>query len=298
MLGSRRERIPRLAAAMRAQTAADRLEILLMDAGGTGLDPPLDGIRWRRVGWSPELSFGEARATGVHEAKGEIVAFLLDHCYPDPSWAEALIAAFRERSWAAVGYGIRNANPGRYGSDATFLAHYGPWESARRGEVRLLPGWQVSYRRSELLGMGADLGELLEIDATLHRRIRSSGQILAVEPEARAAEECFESVGQAFRANQAYGRLLAVRRAAAENLSLMRRLLRGIAAPLVATSIRLVRVWRGSVQGPRELLRCMPGILAICVGWALGEVRGYLLGEGEAGRQVFYWELEATRARG
>jgi hypothetical protein len=298
MLGSRRERIPRLAAAMTAQTAADRMEILLLDAGRDGLEPPLNGLPWRRLVWKPEVSLGEAKATGVREAKGEIVAFLLDHCYPDPGWAQALIAAYRERSWGAVGYGIRNANPGGYASDATFLAHFGSWEGTKRGEVPRLPGWEVSYRRSELLAVDDDLGDLLEIDATIHRRIMSSGQRLALEPKATAAEECFESVRDAFRANEAYARVLAVRRAKAEGWSLVHRLLRGISAPLLAPSIRLMRIWRGSTRDPRRIIRCMPGVLAICIGWALGEVRGYLFGEGGAGRQVIYWELEATRARG
>lgn len=298
MLGPRRERLPRLSAAIRAQTVADQLEVVLADFGGEEFVPALDGVRWRGLALEGDLPFGEVRASAVREAKGEIVAFLLDYCYPDPDWAEALIAAYREPTWAAVGYRIRNANPGGYVSDATFLAHYGPWERAGRGETDLLPGIEVSYRRRELLGTDEELGKLLEIDSTLHRRLASNGLRLAVEPAATAAEECFESLGDVCRADTTYARVLAVRRAEAECLSPPRRLIRGIAAPLVATSFRLARIWQGSPARRGEFIRCLPGLLAICVSWAVGEARGYLFGAGDAPRRLVYWELEAVRARG
>jgi glycosyltransferase involved in cell wall biosynthesis len=296
LLGSRRERLPRLSAAIAAQTAADELELVFV--GGDGGPAPLpEGVRSRRVPWPSGMSFGEARAAGALEATGEIVAFLLDHCYPEPGWAEALIAAYRERSWAAVGYGFRNANPDTYASRATFLAHFGPWEGAERGETSLLPGIDVSYRRRELLAIGPDLGKLLDIDSSVHRRFLGDGLSLALEPRAVVAEECFESVIDASRSNAVYARLLAVRRAQVESWSLGRRLLSALAAPLLATILRLLRIWRGSKGHSGEVLLHMPPLAAICLGWGLGESAGYLLGEGGTPRRLVHWELEAIRAQ-
>src|SRR5262245_33240381 len=157
MHGSRPERLRRLGSALAAQTAAEQLEVILVGRRENGALP--SGLRWRRIAWPAGLSFGEARAAGVREAGGEVVAFLLDHTYPRPEWAEALIGAYAA-GWAAVGYGYRNANPGSPASDATYLAHYGPWLSVAPGAVPMLPGNILSYRRRALLELGPELGEL------------------------------------------------------------------------------------------------------------------------------------------
>jgi glycosyltransferase involved in cell wall biosynthesis len=295
LLGSRRERLPRLGAAIAAQTAADELEFVVV-GGGEEPVPLSDRIRSMRVPWPPGLSLGEARAAGAREASGEIVAFLLDHCYPEPGWAEALIAAYRDRPWSAVGYGFRNANPDTYASRATFLAHFGAWAGEDQGEAARLPGLDVSYRRRELLALGPDLGQLLDIDSSVHRRFRSVGLSLALEPRAVVAEECFDSVIDACRANAVYARMLAVRRAKSESWSRWRRLAGALAALPVGTVVRLARIWRGSKGRRGELLRCLPPLTAICLGWALGEAGGYLFGEGRAPGRLVHWELEAIRA--
>jgi hypothetical protein len=296
LLGSRRERLPRLSAAIAAQTAAKEVEVVLVGGDGEPAKLP-GGVPCRRVPWPRSLTFGEARALGAREAKGEIVAFLLDHCYPEPGWAEALIAAYRERPWAAVGYGFRNANPATYASRATYLAHFGAWEGADGGPVSVLPGNDVSYRLRELLAIGPELDRLLDVDSSLHRRFLASGRSLAVAPRAVVTDECFESLLDACRANAIYARLLAGRRARGERWSPGRRLLSAIAAPALATMVRLARIWRGTSGHRGELLRCTPPVIAICLGWALGESCGYLLGEGGASRRLVHWELEAIRVR-
>jgi glycosyltransferase involved in cell wall biosynthesis len=295
LLGSRRERLPRLSAAIAAQTAVAELELVLV--GPDDRPTPLpDGLRCRHVRWLPSLPFGEARAAGAREASGEIVAFLLDHCYPEPAWAEALIAAYRERPWAAVGYGFRHANPQSYASRATFFAHFGPWQGTGGGKASILPGNNVSYRRRELLALGPGLGELLDVDSTVHRRFLEDGLSLGVEPRAVVAEECYESVLDSCRANAVYARLFAVRRAKAERWSAGRRLMIAVAAPLVATMLRLARIWRGGMDHRGELLRCTPPLTAICLGWGFGESIGYLFGPGRAPRRLVHWELDAIRA--
>jgi len=110
----------------------------------------------------------EARAAGVHAARGEFVAFVADHVYPDPGWAEAVIAAYDEGPWAGVGYSFRNANPDTYASRAAMLADFGPWLApTRSGETDHLPTNDVSYRRSLLAGFGDELAELLTAEPLL-----------------------------------------------------------------------------------------------------------------------------------
>ena len=63
-----------------------------------------------RVACGPVGSIGPANAAGVRHASAPIVALAEDHAFPDPEWAERLIAA-HDGPWAAVGPSVRNANP-------------------------------------------------------------------------------------------------------------------------------------------------------------------------------------------
>jgi glycosyltransferase involved in cell wall biosynthesis len=248
------------------------------------------------IPWTDGTSLGTARAAGARAASGRIVAFLLDHSYPDPGWAEALISSYEKRPWAAVGYRFRNANPDGYVSDATFLANYGPWATAPRGEVRLLPGYNVSYRRSDLLALDQELDVLLDADSSVHRRFLDAGLSLGIEPCATVAAECFESIADVCRSNAAYAQVMADRRARLAGWSTRRRIGQALLAPAVATAFRLARIWRGSNDW-RSAMRCMPALVAICLSWAFGEAGGFLVGTGRSGRLI-HWEPDAIRASG
>ena len=86
------------------------------------------------------LSIGGANAEGIRRAKSPIVALAEDHCFPDPQWAERLLAAHRG-PWTAVGPGVRNANPNTAVSWADLLIGYGPWLTPSPSrEAEFLPG--------------------------------------------------------------------------------------------------------------------------------------------------------------
>ena len=149
-LGPWRARLVRMLAALDAQTAADSIEIVFV-----GMSPesellgPSREIPTTVLPYPPGAPLGAARADGLQAARGEIVAFLADHAYPDPGWAEALIGAYRDRPWAAVGYAFRNANPDTHGSRAAMLADFAPWLApVSSGETDYLPPNDLSFRRS------------------------------------------------------------------------------------------------------------------------------------------------------
>lgn len=69
------------------------------------------------------MSTAEARAAGIRQANAPVVAFVEDHSYPDPDWAERLIEAHR-KLWAAVGPVMMvNANPATMISWPIFLSN-------------------------------------------------------------------------------------------------------------------------------------------------------------------------------
>ena len=100
-------------------------------------------------------TIGVARATAARAARGQLVAYVEDHCYAEPGWASVLCARADE-GWSAVGYGFRNANPGTAASRAMALMEYGDWvvPSPRSAHPTLmLAGNNIAYSREALLGL-------------------------------------------------------------------------------------------------------------------------------------------------
>src|SRR5205814_10620629 len=85
----------------------------------------------RVVAQDPDVpaSTAAARTLGIRSASAPIVAMTEEHSFPDPDWAEHLLAAYAEGGdrVAAVGAGIVNANPDSGVSWVNFLLEYGPW---------------------------------------------------------------------------------------------------------------------------------------------------------------------------
>ena len=183
------ETIRRTIGCLRAQTVRDRLEIVIVapKASALGLDQAeLAGFfRVRVVEADPIRSGAAARAAGICQATAPVVALGEDHSFPDPDWAEALIAAHRQ-PWAVVGPVVDNANPGTAISWANHLVEYGPWIApAVPGPVEFLPGHNSAYKRDLLLDYGPELGAMLEAECLLHQDLRRRGYQVYLEPRAR-----------------------------------------------------------------------------------------------------------------
>jgi glycosyltransferase involved in cell wall biosynthesis len=290
--------VQRLLSALAAQTIAPDIEVVVVDCrtGLAGIEPP-DGLRVRILS-GDSLSFGEARAKAAREARAEIVAFIEDHCYPEPAWAEALVAAY-SGPWASVGYAIGSANPRNLFSRINHLAAYGQWISPRRGPTVALPGNNVSYRRERLLELNSDLAAMLNADFNIHAVLRGRGLALASEPDARVRHENEESLLDAYRGTFAYSRLLATERARLAGWRRTRRFVRAVVVLVGAPLVRLAGLVRASSRHPRRLARIalyLPAILSTYLASALGESAGYLLGPGTAQERMMHWEVDAPRA--
>jgi glycosyltransferase involved in cell wall biosynthesis len=243
-------------------------------------------------------SLGQARAIGARAARGEAVAFLVDHGYPEPGWAEAVVNAYTGPS-AAVGYAFAPANPETRAVRATMLAQFLPWLSpARADTIRSLPGNMVSYRSSVLRSLDGDLDGLLEIDHLLHERIRQRGEAMTLAPGAVVRDECFESLADAALANHVYSEMLAVQRARANGWSLPRRIVYALGSPVGVFAMRSAQTLAEARRTGRlpAIARALPGVLAILAMAALGEARGYLRETRSLGDRFLWRELNAPRA--
>lgn len=283
--------VRRTVAHLRAQSAVDRLELVLVLPPGSEapVAKELAPFRWLERVDSPRGSIGHANAAGVRRATAPVVVFAEDHCFPEPGWAAALIAAHRD-DWAAVGPGVRNANPSTAVSWADFFIGYGPWMlPADRSEADFLPGHNSSYKRSELLACGGRLDDLLEAETLLHWELRQRGRRLLLEPAAAVAHTNF-SLWRSWMPIQYFaGRLFGGSRA--QTMPAWKRAVYVVGSPLIPL-VRLARIGRQAFRA-EHMTRFLVTVPALTVGLALdgiGQFIGYLVGIGGARARVANYE--------
>jgi GT2 family glycosyltransferase len=284
---------------LRAQTARDRLEVVIVAPSADQLD--LDELeltefcRFQVVEIGEVRSIAGANAIGICKAGAPVVALAEDHSYPDPGWAEALIEAHRQ-PWAVVGPEVRNANPQSITSWADFLIGYGPWsEPAAAGEIAHLPGHNSSYKRVILLDYGPELETMLKAESVLHWDLRAKGYRLYLEPKAKIAHLNFGLLPSWIRAQFHSGRLFAAVRA--RRWSPLRRLLYTGGALLIPL-VRLRRILRQLLWSSQQchlLPRVLPVLILGLVVNSVGEIIGYALGEGGASQELSYFEFHRSR---
>jgi Glycosyl transferase family 2 len=300
VVGACRERAQHALDRLCAQTALDSMRIVVVDTAGDApalMVPhetpveivPLPGAR----AWAP------ARRAGLERLTTPVVAFVEEHCFTDPGWAEALIEA-HEGPWATVGFGFRNANPETYVSRAAMLTDYGLWlEPAKRGPQGNLPGNNVSYKREAFLSLGDRLEAAYASDFVAHEAFREWGLPMFLEPRARAAHMNFTTVWETGLTNYIWCRAMAAQRADAASWSRLRRIVQGLATPATAPAYRTVRLLR-TLGSRRPLWKDFalgfPVFLTVAIWAGLGEAAGYLAGAGNSEAQLKRWELDVERA--
>ncbi len=285
-----------------AQNIASCIELLMVAPASVSLCIDADLARSFQSVRVVEGDFsggsGVVRAAAVHAAAAPIIAFAEDHCFPDPGWAEALLAA-HAGPWCAVGPVVRNANPDTLVSWADLLMGYGPWLApGSSGERDHLPGHNTSYKVEPLRKLGALLDELLEAETPLQWRLRAAGGRLYQEQRACVAHTNFSWWSTWVHVVYHAGRVFAATRAL--DWSRMHRLAFALAAPLVP----FVRMARHVAQGwraglPRILLvRMVPVLFAGLACNAAGEAVGALTGAGTSRAKMLAWEFHRNAPSG
>lgn len=288
------------------QTRADRLEVLVVGPAGSsteGAELPIDPGRFASFRWIEAEgavdSLDRARALAVPHVTAPAVAFIEDHAYPEPEWAEAVIAA-HDGPWAAVGAALVNANPATLASWANLLTAYGDWtEPVPDGEVEALPGHNTSYRTDLLRALAADpgdpavpsLGDLLERGGGLHEELRRHGGRFYLASGARVAHVNPSRWRSTLPLRLDAGRLYAAGRVRSEGWGLGRRVLYALTFPLIP-ALRLARLFTGD---RRPSLGRLP---AYAVGYGLdaaGQAVGYLIGAGKSLERLEAFEIDRFR---
>jgi hypothetical protein len=293
--------IARTLHALRAQTVRHCLELVIVAPSDSfTLNPAMiDGFAGVQV-----IAFGDvtassnrARVAGIRVARAPIVALAEDHSFPEPGWAEALLAGHAEGTWAAVGPVVCNANPATAVSWANFMLEYGPWtEGAQRGAAVHLPGHNSSYRRGLLLAYGDRLESLMEAESILQWDLRHRGYQLLLEPAARTRHLNFSRLSSSIKLRFNCGRQFAATRSA--DWPLQKRLLYVLGAPLIP----FVRLWRTASLLARRparrglLSRVLPVLAAAVALDGFGELVGYATGPGSSSSVLGGIEFDRRRS--
>lgn len=281
-----------------SQTIRHQLEIVIVASSRENLQLDENELvpfgRVQVVELGSLLSIGSANAAGIRRAQSAIIALAEDHCFPDPQWAERLTAA-HQGPWAAVGPGVRNANPNTAVSWADLFIGYGPWLTPSPSrEAEFLPGHNTSYKRAILLEYGDQLDSMMQAETVLHWDLRRKGYRLYMESTASVAHTNF-SLWSSWGPAQLYnGRLFAGTRAREKPLSW--RILFTVGAPLIP-AVRLWRIWAGLPS--RDLRgRFLSCLYALAIGLLIdgvGQMIGYAIGAGNALEKVAQYETDRFR---
>lgn len=173
-----------LAALDRLDYPRDRLEVVVVDDGGTG---EVQGDV-RVIRHAERRGPGAARNTGAAAARGEVLAFTDDDCLPEPGWLRAVVAALAHGPGAAVGGRTVNAlTSNRYAEASQHIqdlvyAHYNRDPDA----ARLFASNNLAVPREDFLAVGGfdESFRFASEDRDFCDRWRASGRTLRYAPEA------------------------------------------------------------------------------------------------------------------
>jgi hypothetical protein len=272
-------------ARLREQTIREAIEIVIvaLKPGQIEVDPN-DRAVFQSLRVVPCVGgelLANAAASGVRSATAPAVAMIEDHCYPEPGWAEALLAR-HHAGYTVIGAEIGNANPHSAVSWCSYLLTLGAWAPpAQAGEVSSVAAHNSSYRRDVLLALGDQLDGLMVSETLLQWRLRELGHRVFLEPRAKAAH-----VNPSRFRTFLYVRFCGARAFAgvwSRNWPWRRRAYFAAIAPLSETRriARVIREAKGR-NAPAPLARMMPLFLVAWLAASAGYVAGYLFGAGRA----------------
>jgi glycosyltransferase involved in cell wall biosynthesis len=152
-----------------------------------------------RYAFEPQPGKSYALNTGIHESRGDVLAFMDDDVIVEPTWLRNLTASLHNGEWAGAGGRIlpqQNFSPprwlaldGPYGLGSMLYAHFDLGDKA--GELDRAPfGTNMAFQKKifeKYGGFRTDMGpcpgsEIRNEDTELGRRLMAAGERLRYEP--------------------------------------------------------------------------------------------------------------------
>jgi hypothetical protein len=292
-----------------AQTAAARIELIISTDSPELLRDAEEFLAPRARFWRTRFllqrteDLAKAHAQSVVESTGDAVVIIEDHSFPDPNFAEELLAAFETSPFVqAAAPVLINPNPATAVSRAQFLNFHG-----RRGgerpdrprfeEVPALPWHNTAYRRSALAGFFHD-EDFLQIESFVQQDIVANTPTACFVCCTRTTSRHvnMSSLGPALQHAFLGGRVFAGKRAERLKWGVAQKAARSALFPAVA----MLKMKRNAsifwdVTSPMKNLSTSSAALLLAFSHALGEAVGTLLGVRRSTR--VYSGFEYNRAR-
>ncbi len=284
---------------LQQQTIASQIELMLVapDRAAVSDAAPHELSGFGRVACvevGPFADVDREAARAVPVATASLIAFIEDHAFAEPQWAEAMVAA-HAGPWVAVASTMVNANPERVLSWCNLLVSYtASVEPVVEGERSAIPGHNISYKREALLPFGDALPDRMVREGGLLSELRSRGGRFMIAERARVHHINPSTIAATAEIRWHAGRLYGARRAASGRWSLPRRALYVALGPLIPV-VRYSRVTRELFGNQTRIdiaRRVKPAIFAGLVFDALGQMAGYALGAGGSLSALTRFELD------
>lgn len=234
--------------------------------------------RWFTV--PPGTTVPAKRWSGITNTHDALIALLEDDCVVPIGWCRALRAAHRSDD-VAVGGGIE---PGCYSKAldwAVYFCEYSRFMMPFSGRVAVLPGNNVSYKRTALVEFGQPewpVDGFREI--FFHRNLATAGMSLVADPSLSVTNINSWSTAHVLTMPYHHGRAFAGMRFRDEAWW-RRPAFAGMTVLLPAVQVvRILRELSARRRFLSKLIMALPWVVLFCVSWSLGELVGYLAGPG------------------
>jgi glycosyltransferase involved in cell wall biosynthesis len=289
-----------------AQTVASQVEFIfcgdsseLLQSVGAFLAPRAPFARVEYL-LDAEQELVMARIRAIEVATAEVVAFVEDHSFQQPNWAEELLAAFGSSpDIVAAAPVIQNPNAETAVSRAQFQLTHEMLElrtaSERFEACGKLPWHSTAYRREALVAALGDPG-LLQVEGFLQERLLRDypGACLVRCTHSSLQHVNMSRLLPALRFAFHGGRVFGAERSRRMQWSLLERVGRSVLFPVVA----VLKIWRsaGILRDGNSLCRTAATFAAAFpIAWchALGEAVGVCWGKGRSA--IAYSAFEVQR---
>lgn len=229
----------------------------------------------------------KAASLAVPLADADLLAFVEDHAFPEPDWAERIIEAHRG-DWSVVGSVYENANPKSSCSWANLLLAYGAWLEPFPAGPGPVSRHNICFKTRVLARLGDRLWSLLGRGGGLLSELERQGESMMVCSEATVRHLNPSRLSITCLLRWKGGRLAAATRS--KNWQGWRRLLYGLASPLIPV-VRLVKLWpKLRYRGTAFLAAHFPTIILALVLDGAGQMLGFLFGPGNTENELAHIE--------
>lgn len=279
--------------ALARQVDPPRTEVIVADSSLDGTAELLRGKfpEVRLLHFDAPLTIPELRGRAIAEARGSIIAVVDPYSIVAHDWARCTVAAHARLPHLVIGGSVdmhRAADRPGLLAWTLYFNEYGMFmPPITGGPASILPGSNVSYKRSHLFD-----GErprhpvfwktFVNVDA------QAQGSALWLEPTIRVALHKPVPFGDYLRTRYLHGRCFAGMRVTGAGWQ--RRLLRAGSTPLVP--LLLCARWTRAIWPKRRerlnYLCTLPLQIVLFSMWAIGELCGYLFGQGRACSKLYY----------